>query len=256
MQLPLKTVPFTERNLKTARPGFDSSQKNVLLSNEFGTKATDRQTSHAPPPLNPLEPGSGAMKILGATDENIRKASAVVKAGGVVIYPTETVYGLGCAPQIPEAAKRVCFIKGRADKPLPIACSDAEAARRIVEFNPAAERLAERFWPGPLMLVLPAKVEYSIWVTHGAKTLGVRVPDHDVARGLARLSGGAIMSTSANKAGEPTTTARARLGDGPALRQEDVEDGAGRRDLGEGLPVRHPLRDDGVGPLKPLQEIA
>jgi len=161
------------------------------------------------------------MKILGVTDENIRKAAAVVKAGGVVIYPTETVYGLGCAPQIPEAAKRVCFIKGRADKPLPIACSDAEAARRIVEFNLAAERLAERFWPGPLMLVLPAKVEYSIWVTHGAKTLGVRVPDHDVARGLARLSGGVIVSTSANKAGEPTTTtaseAAEKVGEGVDL---------------------------------------
>ncbi len=161
------------------------------------------------------------MKILGATDENIRKAAAVVKAGGVVIYPTETVYGLGCAPQIPEAAKRVCLIKGRADKPLPIACSDVEEARRIVDFNPAAERLAEMFWPGPLMLVLPAKVEYSIWVTHGAKTLGVRVPDHDVARELARLSGGVIVSTSANKAGEPTTTtareAAEKVGEGVDL---------------------------------------
>lgn len=146
------------------------------------------------------------MKILPATDENIERAAGLIRVGGIVVYPTETVYGIGCAPQIPEAAKRVCFIKGRADKPLPVACSDVEEARRIVEFNTAAERLAERFWPGPLMLVLPAKVEYSIWVTHGAKTLGVRIPDHRIARDLARLSGGVIVSTSANKAGEPTTT--------------------------------------------------
>ena len=148
------------------------------------------------------------MKILEATDEAVKQAAVIIRNGGVVVYPTETVYGLGCAPQIPEAAKRLCLIKGRADKPLPLVCSDAEAARRIVEFNPAAERLAERFWPGPLMLVLPARVEYSIWVTHGAKTLGLRVPGHEVSRKLARLSGGVIVSTSANRSGEePQTSA-------------------------------------------------
>lgn len=148
------------------------------------------------------------MKILQATDDAIKNAAALIQMGGVVVYPTDTVYGMGCAPQIPEAAKRVCIIKGRADKPLPLACPDVEEARHIVEFNPAAEKLAERFWPGPLMLVLPAKVEYSMWVTHGARTLGVRVPDHDVSRRLAKLSGGVIVSTSANKSGEkPPITA-------------------------------------------------
>jgi L-threonylcarbamoyladenylate synthase len=148
------------------------------------------------------------MRILQATDEAIEEAAAVIRAGGVVIYPTETVYGLGCAPQIPEAGKRLCTIKGRADKPLPLVCSDTEAVRLIVEFNPAAERLAERFWPGPLMLVLPARVEYPIWITQGAKNLGVRVPGHEVSRELAKLSGGVIVSTSANKSGEkPHATA-------------------------------------------------
>lgn len=143
------------------------------------------------------------MEILGATDEAIRRAAVIVREGGVVIYPTETVYGLGCNPAIVEAAKRVCFIKGRADKPLPLACADIETVKSIVDFSPAAERVATRFWPGPLMLVLPAKVEYSIWITHGASTLGVRVPDHPVARRLAKLSGGVILSTSANRSGEP-----------------------------------------------------
>ncbi|MCW3979736.1 MAG: L-threonylcarbamoyladenylate synthase [Candidatus Bathyarchaeota archaeon] len=146
------------------------------------------------------------MKVLPATEENIEKAAAIIKKGGVVVYPTETVYGIGCAPYNAEAAERVCYVKGRADKPLPLACADAEDARGIVEFNPAAERLAERFWPGPLMLVLPARIEYSVWVTHGAKTLGVRVPDHGVARRLAELSDGVIVSTSANRTGEPPAT--------------------------------------------------
>jgi L-threonylcarbamoyladenylate synthase len=148
------------------------------------------------------------MKVLPATEENIEKAAALIRTGGVVVYPTETVYGLGCAPQINDAAMRVCEIKGRADKPLPLACSSLSVARKVVEFNPAAERLAERFWPGPLMLVLPAIIKYGMYVTHGATTLGIRVPDHEVSLSLARQSGGVIVSTSANKAGEtPPTTA-------------------------------------------------
>jgi L-threonylcarbamoyladenylate synthase len=148
------------------------------------------------------------MKALPATEENIEKAAALIRTGGVVVYPTETVYGLGCAPQINDAAMRVCEIKGRADKPLPLICSSLTVARKVVEFNPTAERLAERFWPGPLMLVLPAIMEYGMYVTHGAKTLGVRVPGHEVSRSLASRSGGVIVSTSANKAGEtPPTTA-------------------------------------------------
>ena len=143
------------------------------------------------------------MEIVEASEENIRKAAVIIRLGGVVIYPTDTVYGLGCDPANVDATRRICEIKGRADKPLPLACSDLETARRIVEFNPIAERLAERFWPGPLTMVLPARVDYPIWVTHGARTLGVRVPDHQVARRLAKLSGGVIVSTSANKSGDP-----------------------------------------------------
>jgi L-threonylcarbamoyladenylate synthase len=142
------------------------------------------------------------MKAIPALPENIQKAAAIIREGGVIVYPTDTVYGLGCLPKIPEAAKRLCVIKGRADRPLPLACADTDAARELVDFSPVADRLAARFWPGPLMMVLPARVEFSIWVTHGSKTLGVRVPDHQVARELARLCGGSIVSTSANRSGE------------------------------------------------------
>lgn len=149
------------------------------------------------------------MRLLEATDENIRRTATMVKLGGLVVYPTETVYGLGCAPHIPEAAEKLCKLKGRSDKSLPLVCHSTEFATQIVEFNPVAERLVERFWPGPLTLVLPSKQDYSRWVTHGAKTLAVRVPGHHVSRELARLSGGVLVSTSANKAGEaPAKTAQ------------------------------------------------
>jgi len=149
------------------------------------------------------------MRLLEATDENIRKAAMMIKMGGLVVYPTETVYGLGCAPHIPESAEKLCKLKGRSDKSLPLICHDTEFASKVVELSPAAERLAERFWPGPLTLVLPSKQDYSRWVTHGASTLAVRVPGHPISRELARLSGGVIVSTSANKAGEaPATTAQ------------------------------------------------
>jgi L-threonylcarbamoyladenylate synthase len=152
------------------------------------------------------------MSIQPATDEAIRRAAARIIAGGVVIYPTETVYGLGCDPADPDASKRICELKERADKPLPLICADMDAARKVVEFNPSAERLAERFWPGPLMLVLPSRVKYPMWVTHGAKTLGVRVSPHPVASKLAKLCGGIIVSTSANKSGqEPPRTAQEAL---------------------------------------------
>ena len=142
------------------------------------------------------------MKLLEATDEAIKAAAHLMVQGGVVVYPTETVYGIGCVPSDPDAAQRICEIKGRADKPLPLICADIEAARKVVEMSPEAEKLASKFWPGPLTLVLPSKVKYSMWVQRGAKTLGVRVSPYPVAQRLAKAAGGVIVSTSANVSGE------------------------------------------------------
>ena len=152
------------------------------------------------------------MKIVKADDEGLRLAAATMKNGGVVIYPTETVYGIGCIPSDPDAAMRICEIKGRAENPLPLICGDIEMARKVVQFNVTAEKLAEAFWPGPLMFILPSRVVYPMWVTHGKKTLGLRVPGDEVPRKLAELAGGVIVSTSANKSGElPATTAKEAL---------------------------------------------
>ena len=152
------------------------------------------------------------MKIVKADEDGIAFAAKIVRDGGVVIYPTETVYGLGCAPSDPDATKRILQIKQRADKPLPLICSSIEIARRIVKFNPTAERLAERFWPGPLTLVLPKIMDYPIWVTLGNTTLAVRVPGEEISRKLAELSAGVIVSTSANKSGaNPPITAKEEI---------------------------------------------
>jgi len=146
------------------------------------------------------------MKIIKADEEGIKIAAETMRNGGVVIYPTETVYGIGCIPSDPDASKRICEIKGRAENPLPLVCSDVEMARKVVQFNVTAEKLAEAFWPGPLMFILPSKVVYPMWVTHGKNTLGLRVPGAEVTRKLAELAGGVIVSTSANKSGEPPAT--------------------------------------------------
>lgn len=149
------------------------------------------------------------MKIVKPDEKGLEYASKIIRDGGVAIYPTETVYGLGCAPSDPDATKRILQIKERADNPLPLICSSIEVARKIVEFNVTAEKLAEKLWPGPLMLILPKKMDYPIWVTHGKKTLGIRIPGCETARKLAGLSAGVIVSTSANKSGEePPRTAK------------------------------------------------
>jgi len=142
-------------------------------------------------------------RVLKAVEEAIIEAAEIVRGGGVVVYPTETVYGLGCDPLNPEAVYRLLRVKGRGRKPLPVAASSVERAREIAYFTPLAERVASLFLPGPLMLILRAKVQFPRGVTCGLETVGVRVPDHPVALRLAELSGGCLVSTSANKSGEP-----------------------------------------------------
>ena len=151
------------------------------------------------------------MKILEATEENIGRAAAVIRSGGVVAYPTETVYGIGCIPGDKDASQRVCEIKERADNPLPLICSDVNVACKVVDFNVMADRLAERFWPGPLILVLKSRMKYGMWVTHGASTLGVRVSSHPVASKLAKLSEGVIVGSSVDIDGKLALTAKDAL---------------------------------------------
>lgn len=130
------------------------------------------------------------MKILKATPDNILAASRIVKNGGLVVYPTDTVYGLGCDPLNAEAVKRVFEAKGEIrEKPFPILASSIGHVERIVFLSEKARKIAEKFWPGSLTLVLPKKKTLSNIVTLNLESVGVRVPQHETALRLISLSG-------------------------------------------------------------------
>lgn len=124
----------------------------------------------------------------------LRQAAKLLLAGGVAVIPTDTVYGLAAHPAHPKAVRRLYTIKGReAQKPIALLAADAAAVERVVaQWPPAAVRLAERFWPGALTLVLACR--------NGA-TEGFRVPAHDWTRKLLAACGGALRVTSANLSG-------------------------------------------------------
>lgn len=168
------------------------------------------------------------MRILRGTARNIRAASKIVRAGGLVVYPTDTVYGLGCDPFCIEAVRLVFKVKGLREKPLPILAADVDHVDEIAYLSKRARRAAEKLWPGPITLVIPRRQALPKAVTSGRETVAVRIPNHKVALQLIRLSGGLLVGTSANKTGnEPPRTAydaaeqlgeevRLALDDGPA----------------------------------------
>jgi len=139
-------------------------------------------------------------RILTANTESIREAALVVKGGGLVVYPTDTVYGLGCDPFNIDAVERLIKAKGGRNKPLPILARSTGDVERVAELSEKAKELAERYWPGPLTLILQRKDLPDIVTLHSA-TVGVRIPKNQVALTLLMLSGGLLVGTSANKTG-------------------------------------------------------
>jgi L-threonylcarbamoyladenylate synthase len=139
--------------------------------------------------------------------EALVKAAEVVRSGGIVVYPTDTVYGLGCNPYDEKAVERIFKVKGRTRKPLPILVSNPHEAFRIAKFSPQALKVAGFFWPGALTLVLERKPPAP---THlgSRRMVGVRWPKHRDACMLIMLCGGLLVGTSANPTGEkPAQTA-------------------------------------------------
>jgi L-threonylcarbamoyladenylate synthase len=158
-----------------------------------------------------------------APDEAVvARAAAALRAGELIVYPTETVYAVGGAALEAAAVRRARLAKGRADdKPLPLIVADADGARALCRTWPAAaEALAARFWPGALTLVLPASARVPVEVTAGSGTVAVRVSGLALARALSGAAG-PLVSTSANRAGEPPAAtcaeALAALGTAVAL---------------------------------------
>ncbi|HVJ11342.1 MAG TPA: L-threonylcarbamoyladenylate synthase [Burkholderiales bacterium] len=144
----------------------------------------------------------------------VRRAAQILRAGGLVAFPTETVYGLGADASSEKAVARLYAVKRRpADHPVIVHFSDAEKAFAWARDVPeAANKLAARFWPGPLTLILKRSILAKDFVTGGQDTVGLRVPSHPVAQRLLKEFAGAIAAPSANRFGmvSPTTPAHVR----------------------------------------------
>lgn len=144
--------------------------------------------------------------------EQIAQGVRVLRAGGVVAFPTETVYGLGADALSEQPVARVFELKQRpATTPVSIHVCDERMARAVsAEWPDTAERLARAFWPGPLTLVLPVAEGVPAIVTAGGPTVGVRCPDHPITLALIAAFG-PIVGTSANRSGEPSPTDAERV---------------------------------------------
>lgn len=133
------------------------------------------------------------------------RACAALRRGDVVAYPTDTLYGLAADPSNPEAVVRLARVKMRpSDRAIPLIAADVGQVEALTgPLSGAAARLAERWWPGPLTLVLPCVRELAPGVCGPANSVAIRVPAHPIARALAARFGVALTSTSANRSGEP-----------------------------------------------------
>ena len=140
------------------------------------------------------------------------RACVLLRAGGVVAYPTDTFYGLAADPRNPSAVARLFAIKGRATgQAIPLVAADQAQAAQAAHFDARATRLAEAFWPGPLSLILPANAVICQDAKAADGSIAVRVPASDAARAIAKAFGFCITATSANMSGEEPLTSAARV---------------------------------------------
>lgn len=159
--------------------------------------------------------------------DSIQQAADILRGGGLVAFPTETVYGLGANALDAQAVGRIYEAKGRAsNNPLIVHVGDEDAARMLVDAWPeSAQKLAARFWPGPLTLVLPRQSQIPDVVTGGGDTVGVRVPAHPVALALLRVCGLPLAAPSANRSLQLSPTRAAHVLDGLDGRIDALLDG-------------------------------
>lgn len=156
--------------------------------------------------------------LLGSKTEDIKKAAAFIKDGGVVAMPTETVYGLAADALNGEAVRKIFLAKRRPmDNPLIVHIAEIEDIKRfnlVSEFPKKAELLAQRFWPGPLTIIMKKSDIIPDEVSAGLSTVAIRLPSHEVARELIKESGTVLAAPSANRSGSPSpTTAQHVLND-------------------------------------------
>lgn len=147
--------------------------------------------------------------------EAITKAKGILDEGGVIGFPTETVYGLAARIDIPSAIEKIFLVKERPFfDPLIVHVASVEQARKVTSFwGPAAQALAEAFWPGPLTLILPRDPSVNLMITSGLDSVGIRMPNHPVALEILEEVGVPLAAPSANKFGRtsPTSASHVRV---------------------------------------------
>lgn len=151
--------------------------------------------------------GSRTKVVRASAPDALERAATALGAGEIVAIPTETVYGLVVLPDEPGVQRLIAAKQRSADKGIQLLVDSVEQARSVAVFTAVAERLAACFWPGPLTLVLPRRADTTLPAALGGgrPTLGVRLPDHDVPRLLARALG-PLAGSSANISGQPDAT--------------------------------------------------
>lgn len=163
----------------------------------------------------------------GADLQALDQAVDVAARGGLIVFPTDTVYGVGASVDRPDAVGRLYIAKGRPlERAIPVLVSGHEAVDRLAtQVDDLSRALMKRFWPGPLTVVVPAAGWLSDEIVRGTGGVGVRMPDHPVALALIEKSGGALATTSANRSGEPETRTAKDAFDAIGERVDLVVDG-------------------------------
>lgn len=205
-----------------------------------------------------------AIELVSASEEAIGRAAGLLRGGALVAFPTETVYGLGGDATNDRAVAAIFAAKGRPRfNPLIVHVPGLAQAETLAAFDDRARRLAARFWPGPLTLVLPrsANSGVSLLASAGLDTVAVRAPSHPIAQRLLRAAGRPIAAPSANRSGRISPTCAAHVlaefapiaGPHPPAppgraRRPKTDDAAGSCDAGEGTRGRGPRVNEGVSP--------
>ncbi|MFF2889903.1 L-threonylcarbamoyladenylate synthase [Paenibacillus sp. NPDC057967] len=160
--------------------------------------------------------------------EALREAADILRQGGLVAFPTETVYGLGANALNTEAVSGIFQAKGRpSDNPLIVhVARETDLDALVLPYPPLAGRLMKRFWPGPLTIVLPVRPDVlSPLVTANLRTVGIRMPDHPVALELIKLAGCPVAAPSANRSGRPSPTVAGHVMEDLSGRIDGILDG-------------------------------
>lgn len=153
------------------------------------------------------------MKIVpAAARTSVEDAVRLLRDGGLVCYPTDTVYGIGAAAGDDAAVRRLFAVKGRSPgKALPLLLADAADAAIVAEVTPLARTLATRFWPGALTIVMRKAASYRSLALADGASVALRVPDHDLVRAIVRGLREPVTGTSANRAGAPAPVSAAEV---------------------------------------------